>query len=186
MSEMLSSLSKLGGTSGTLGDVLGAAKIGSTGYNMYNQYENQQYQNKLRDLASNPSKLAAYAAQYEKPLTAGLTSAVGNNTQSYLASRGLSSSPQISQEVEAQAISPYVQQNQQDAYKTALEALQLGEKSTSGSGSTGNAISSLSGLLSNLGGNNTMTQDQYNLWRQNATAPVDSSAFSDTGAGFTL
>ncbi len=180
MSSLLSNLGKLGGaggasnTGGTLSDILGAAKIGSTGYNLYNQYENQQYENKIRDLASNPAKLAAYAAQFEKPLTAGLTSAVGNNTQSYLASRGLSSSPQISQEVEAQAIAPYVQQEQQDAYKTALEALQLGEKSVSGSSASGNALSSLSSLLSKLGGSsNQMTGQQFNQLLQAGTVPTD-------------
>jgi hypothetical protein len=193
MSSLLSNLGKLGGaggasnTGGTLSDILGAAKIGSTGYNLYNQYENQQYENKIRDLASNPAKLAAYAAQFEKPLTAGLTSAVGNNTQSYLASRGLSSSPQISQEVEAQAIAPYVQQEQQDAYKTALEALQLGEKSTSGSNASSNALTSLSSLLSNLGGSNKMTGTDYNQLIQSGSVPTSTLTMpteTDYSSGF--
>ena len=90
------------------------------------RYENQQYQNQLRSYAQDPAKMNAYAAQFTQPLNAGLTSAVANNTQGYLASRGLSDSPAISQQVEAQAIAPYVQQNQQAGYNDALQALQVG------------------------------------------------------------
>jgi hypothetical protein len=102
------------------------ASLGSTGYNLYNQYQNQQYQNQLRSYAQDPAKMNAYAAQFTQPLTAGLTAGVANQAQGYLASRGLSDSPQISQQVEAQAIAPYIQQNQQQGYQDALQALQVG------------------------------------------------------------
>jgi hypothetical protein len=102
------------------------AGLGSTAYNLYNQYQNQQYQNQLRSMAQDPTKMNAYAAQFTQPLTAGLTSGVANQTQGYLASRGLSDSPQISEQVEAQAIAPYIQQNQQQGYQDALQALSVG------------------------------------------------------------
>ena len=102
------------------------ANVGSTAYNLYNQYQNQQYQNQLRSYAQDPAKMNAYAAQFTQPLTAGLTAAVNNQTQAQLAQAGLSESPQIAQTVEAQAIAPYIQQNQQNGYQNALQALQVG------------------------------------------------------------
>ena len=102
------------------------ASLGSSAYNIYNQYQNQQYQDKLRSLAQNPSELNAYAQQFTQPLNAGLTASVANQAQAYLAQRGLSDSPEISQQVEAQAIAPQIQQNQQAGYQNALQALGLG------------------------------------------------------------
>jgi hypothetical protein len=104
----------------------GVASLGSTGYNLFNQYQNQQYQNTLRSDAQNPAKVTALAQQYTQPLTAGLTAAVNNQTQAQLAQAGLSESPQIAQTVEAQAIAPYIQQNQQQGYQDAIQALGLG------------------------------------------------------------
>jgi hypothetical protein len=102
------------------------ASIGSTAYNMYNQYQQQQYQDKLRSLSTDPAAVSKLAAGYTQPLTAGLEKGVANNTQAYLAERGLTESPQISQEVQSQAIAPYIQQNQQQGYSLALQALGLG------------------------------------------------------------
>ena len=109
-----------------LKDITSVANLGSTGYNIYNQWQQTQYQNKLRDLASNPQKMAQFAAQFTQPLNAGLQRGVANEAQGYLASRGLSDSPQISEQVEAQAIAPYIQQNQNQGYQNALQALQVG------------------------------------------------------------
>ena len=120
MSDIMSSLTPV------LGPALQVAQLGSTGYNLYNQYQNQQYQNQLRSYAQDPAKMNAYAAQFTQPLNAGLTAAVNNQTQAQLAQSGLSESPQIAQTVEAQAIAPYIQQNQQQGYTNALQALNLG------------------------------------------------------------
>jgi hypothetical protein len=106
--------------------VLQLAQLGSTGYNLYNQYQNQQYQNTLRQDAQNPAKVTALAQGYTQPLTAGLTDSVNNQAQAYLAQSGLSESPQIAQQVESQAIAPYIQQNQQQGYQDAIQALGLG------------------------------------------------------------
>lgn len=113
-------------SSGGLGDIGKILGIGSTGYNLYNQFQNQQYQNNLRSYAQNPQKLNAYAQKFTQPLTAGLTQGVANQTQAYLANRGLSESPQISEAVESQAIAPYLQQQQNQGYQDALQALGLG------------------------------------------------------------
>jgi len=131
---------------------LGVAGIGSTAYNMYNQYQNQQYQNLLRSYAQDPTKMNAYAANFTQPLNAGLTSAVANNTQGYLASRGLSDSPAISQQVEAQAIAPYVQQNQQAGYQDALQALQVGGGAVNPNNQSASSIAQLAKAFSALPG----------------------------------
>lgn len=109
-----------------LTDATGVASLGSTAYNLYDQYKNQQYQNLLRSYAQDPTKMNAYAAKFTQPLNAGLTAAVNNQTQAQLAQAGLSESPEIAQTVEAQAIAPYIQQNQQAGYQDALQALNLG------------------------------------------------------------
>jgi hypothetical protein len=152
------------------------ASLGSTAYNLYNQYQNQQYQNLLRSYAQNPAKLNAYAAQFTQPLTAGLTSAVANQTQGYLASRGLSDSPQIAQQVEAQAIAPAIQQNQQQGYNDALQALNLGGGAVPPALQQANGLSALAkafASLPGLGNINTpyanMTQAQWQQLMQQGT-----------------
>jgi len=151
MEGITSALSSLATSPATKG-ALDLAQVGSTGYNLYNQYKNQQYQNNLRSLAQNPAKLNAYAEQFTKPLNAGLTTGVANNTQAYLAQRGLSDSPQISEQVEVQAIAPYIQQNEQQGYQNALQALGLGGGAVNPSAQSPNTISSLAQAFSQLGG----------------------------------
>lgn len=151
MPQIMSSLSSLASSPITKG-ALDIAKIGSTGYNLYNQYKQQQYQNKLRDLASNPAKMSAYAEQFTKPLNAGLTANVANQAQAYLAQRGLTDSPQISEQVEAQALAPYVQQNQQQGYEDALAALGLGGGAIPPALQQKTGLDSLANIFSQIGG----------------------------------
>lgn len=107
-------------------DITKLLGVASTGENLYNQYENQQYQDKLRSYAQDPAKMNAYAKQFTQPLDAGLQQGVANQSQAYLAERGLSASPYISEQVESQAIAPYIQQNQNQGYQNAITALGLG------------------------------------------------------------
>lgn len=130
------------------------AGLGSTAYNLYNQYQQQQYQNKLRSYAQDPSKLNAYAAQFTQPLTAGLQKGVANETQGYLASRGLSDSPQISEQVEAQAIAPYIQQDQNQGYQNALQALNLGGGAIPPQLQSASSLAALTKAFSQLPGSN--------------------------------
>ena len=140
-----------------LGPATQVASLGSTGYNLYNQYQNQQYQNTLRQDAQNPQKVNALAAQYTQPLDAGLTAAVNNQTQAQLAQAGLSESPQISQQVEAQAIAPYIQQNQQQGYNNAIQALGLGGGAIPPQLQQQNSLSALAKGFSQLNGPATLS-----------------------------
>lgn len=128
------------------------AGIGSSAYNMYNQYQNQQYQNQLRSYAQDPAKMNAYAQQFTQPLTAGLTTGVANQAQSDLATRGLTDSPEISQQVYAQAIAPYIQQNQQQGYQNALQALQVGGGAINPNTQSANSIAALAKLFAGQSG----------------------------------
>jgi hypothetical protein len=172
-----------------------AASIGSAAYNMYNQYQNQQYQNQLRSYAQDPAKMNAYAANFTQPLNAGLTSAVANNTQGYLASRGLSDSPAVSQQVESQAIAPYIQQNQQAGYQDALQALQVGGGAVNPNSQSANSIAQLAKAFSTLGKLSPATatsaaQLQRTMGTQpqqlpNMYAPVDATYPGDPSWGDT-
>jgi len=148
MPDIMSSLAPI------LGPALQVAQLGSTGYNLYNQYQNQQYQNNLRSYAQDPAKMNAYAAQFTQPLNAGLTTGVANQAQAYLAQRGLSDSPQISEQVEAQAIAPYLQQNQQQGYQDALQALNLGGGAIPPQLQQQNSLAALTKAFSQYGGQN--------------------------------
>ena len=153
-------------SSGALKDVGQVAGIGSTAYNMYNQYQNQQYQNQLRSYAQDPAKMNAYAAQFTQPLTAGLQTGVANAAQADLATRGLTDSPEISQQVYAQAIAPYIQQNQQNGYQNAIQALGLGGGAVNPNTQSASTISALAkmfagngtGSLPDLSGASQMTR----------------------------
>lgn len=151
MPQLASALSSIASNPATTG-ALDLAQIGSTGYNLYDQYKNQQYQNTLRQDAQNPAKVTALAQQYTQPLTAGLTAAVNNSTQAQLAQAGLSESPQIAQTVEAQAIAPYVQQNQTQGYNLALQALGLGGGAIPPALQQQNSLSALAKAFSQFGG----------------------------------
>lgn len=100
--------------------------LASAGSGLYNNYENQKYQDTLRSYATDPAKLNAYASSFTKPLTAGLSEGVNNQSQAYAAERGLATSPALEQQIQNQAIAPYIQQNQQTGFAQALQALGLG------------------------------------------------------------
>jgi hypothetical protein len=123
------------------------AGVGSAAYNLYNQYQNQQYQDTLRQDAQNPAKVTALAQQYTQPLNAGLTTSVNNQAQAYLAQRGLSDSPQISQQVESQALAPYIQQNGQQGYADAIQALGLGGGAVNPNNQAPNSIAALAKMF---------------------------------------
>jgi hypothetical protein len=154
------------------------AGLGSTAYNLYNQYQNQQYQNQLRSMAQDPAKMNAYAAKFTQPLTAGLTTGVANQAQADLATRGLTDSPEISQQVYAQAIAPYIQQNQQNGYQNALQALQVGGGAANPNSQSANTISSLAKAFSQLGGSGSGGSLQQLLRLANAS-PTPQTASPD-------
>lgn len=145
MGSILSSISSIGKVAAPV------ASLASTGYSLYNQYQNQQYQDLLRSYAQNPAKLNAYAQQFTQPLNAGLTTSVANQAQASLAQSGLSDSPQVAQQVYAQAIAPYIQQNQQAGYQDALQALNLGGGAINPATQQANNLAAITKGLSSLG-----------------------------------
>lgn len=157
MPQITSALTSLAGSPITK-SALDLAQLGSTGYNLYNQYQQQQYQNKLRDLSTNPAAVSKLAEGYTKPLNAGLTTNVANQAQAFLAQRGLSDSPQISEQVEAQAIAPYIQQNEQQGYQNALEALGLGGGAIPPALQQQTGMSDLVKAFSQLGGSGSLAR----------------------------
>lgn len=146
-----------GSSSGGIGSLL---NLGSTAYNLYNQYQQKQYQDKLRELSTNPAKFMQFAEGFKQPLAAGLTQGVNNQSQAYLAERGLSDSPQVSQAVESQAIAPYIQQQQNQAVQDAYAALGIGGGAISPQVQQQNSQQNLAQILARLGGGSTQNPNQ--------------------------
>jgi hypothetical protein len=92
--------------------------------------------------------MAAAAAGYTQPLTAGLTSDISNTVQANLAERGLGSSPAAYTQQLTQALAPYIQQNQNQGYSDLLSALGLTSSMRNPYAST--APTNLQGLLKQL------------------------------------
>ena len=177
MPQIVSMLGSISSSPATKG-ALDLAQIGSTGYNLYDQYKNQQYQNQLRSYAQDPAKMNAYAAQFTQPLNAGLTTGVANQAQSDLATRGLSDSPEIAQQVYAQAIAPYIQQNQQNGYQDALQALNIGGGAINPATQQQNSLSALTKAFSQLGGGGQINPAVFSQLMQQGTvqpAQLDTS-----------
>lgn len=105
-----------GGT-GTIGNILAS--------NKRNQALQQELDVQKQLMGLTPSAMAAGASQLERPLSAGLTSSVGNAVQGYLAERGLSQAPGIQATTLAQGLAPFKMQEQQLAMNAFLQKLGL-------------------------------------------------------------
>lgn len=84
-------------------------------------------QKELSGLISNPALLAQKVQSMEQPLNQGLVQGVENQAQGGLAERGLGTSPQIANEVFAQALGPYEQQNRSEALRSILQMYGMDE-----------------------------------------------------------
>lgn len=118
MPQQLANLgSFFGGTGGK--DLLTAAGIGSNvvsgiqNFQQQNRYNNAQ--SYLNGLITDPAKYQAALQKYTQPLNQGLVTAITNQTNAQLAERGLGGSSAITQATLAQALAPYILQNQQNA-----------------------------------------------------------------------
>lgn len=109
---------------GSIGNILASMKRNDVLNTSLNNQKN------LMALANNPNALATNISKLERPLSAGLTSSVGNAVQGYLAERGLSESPGIASETLAQGLAPYQQQEQQMAINSYLSTLGLPAQAT--------------------------------------------------------
>lgn len=136
-----------------------ALAAAGTGFNIFSgiqnlQSEQQQKANQsyISNLLKSPSATANAAAAYTQPLTAGLTDAVTNQAQGALAERGLGGSPAAVSSDIAQAIAPYVQQNQTTGLNALMQSLGILGNTKAPQIPTLN----LSGILKQL---NTQNQD---------------------------
>lgn len=103
------------------------AALAGTGF-LSNYLNARKYNSRsdfINDLIKDPNKFNAYVRSFERPLNAGLTQSVGNQVQAYLGERGLSQTPGITSDVLAQALAPFVQQNQSRAVAEAENNLGL-------------------------------------------------------------
>jgi hypothetical protein len=109
------------------------ATAAGAGANLYSGVQNAQNmgaynstQKYIQNLVKNPQAMQKAAAGYTQPLSAGLTDGVTNQVQAQLAERGLGGSPAALQSNLAQALAPYIQQNQQTGLNALMNALSLG------------------------------------------------------------
>lgn len=105
------------GGAGTIGNILAS--------NKRNHVLQQELDVQKQLMGLTPSAMAAGASQLERPLSAGLTSSVGNAVQGYLAERGLSQAPGIQATTLAQGLAPFKMQEQQLAMNAFLQKLGL-------------------------------------------------------------
>lgn len=120
----------------------GIMGVVSTGAGLYNSYENAQQQNKIRGILDNPTKMQNFVKGYTQPLQAGLLQGVENQAQGYAAERGLASSPAQEQQIVSQAVAPYLQQQQNQAWQEAMQALGLGLQQNQGAKGGGASLTS--------------------------------------------
>jgi hypothetical protein len=100
----------------------GIAGAGEAG-NILQQVKANQYRDFVMGLLNNPGRLATMTNQLAAPLSGALTQSVENQVQGNVASRGLGQAPGIFAANESQALAPYVQQNQNTALQSIMQAL---------------------------------------------------------------
>lgn len=179
MGQALASIgSLLGSAGGAIGRNIGTIIPGAmTGFGFLNNLLQQRRYNRIQDIAADPQKAARYTQSLERPLAAGLTAGVENEAQAALGERGLSQSPAISQAVYAQALAPYLQQQQalaaQEAESFLGSALSGGQpKPTDVSG----PLAELMKRLQRPGAAPSMSQvsaaDPLNVWYGGQMPPL--------------
>lgn len=155
----------LGGSTGK--SLLTAAGLGANIASGVQDWQQQSRYNSaqsyLNNLIQNPTAMAAAAQKYTQPLNQGLVTAVTNATNAQLGERGLGGSSAITQATLAQALAPYIQQNQQAGQNMLLSSLGMvnGLRPTGGS-----PMVDLSKILQSLksgGAAPTNANDPYSL-----------------------
>jgi len=118
-------IAKLGtGVMGTIGNLITGMRGNTISANAAKQ------QQLLMEIAKNPAMLTALAKQIQVPLSTGLLENVGNNVQAILGERGLGSSPAQATAITSEAIAPWQQKSQEDAYNYILQTLGLTNQTT--------------------------------------------------------
>ena len=129
MSEVLSTIGTFLGSGAGKGLLTAGTAGGGLIQNILANREAQKKQSFVENLITDPKKWNAFVASKEQPLQAGLTADVARSTDAYGAERGLGSSPAVMKDVYAQALAPYVQNEQQMAQNAALQSLGIYEGS---------------------------------------------------------
>lgn len=123
MSEALSSIGDFLGSGTGKGLLTGAVGAGGLIQNIIAARQAQAKQNYIKNLLQNPAAFNSLVAGAEQPLSQGLTTDVARQAQAFGAERGLGSSGPVMQDVFAQALAPYQQQEQQMAINSVLQRL---------------------------------------------------------------
>lgn len=104
-----------------LGGMLGTGEIG----NIIEERKRAAYQNQLMQLIKDPAKLTQMVLKAQRPLDNALVQAVNNRVQADMASRGLAQAPGVFAASQAQALAPFIQENQNAAMQQVLASLGL-------------------------------------------------------------
>jgi hypothetical protein len=80
---------------------------------------------RLQYLSEHPEMMMQEMKKFERPLDQGLVSSLERTTDAHLAEQGLSTAPGIQQEVLAQALAPFKQNQQQMAMQALFKSLGL-------------------------------------------------------------
>jgi hypothetical protein len=129
MSDVLSMIGTFLGSSTGKGLLTAGTAGGGLIQNILASREAQKKQQFVENLVTNPAKWNAFVASKEQPLAQGLTADIARSTDAYGAERGLGSSPAVMKDVYAEALAPYVQNEQQMAQNAALQSLGIYEGS---------------------------------------------------------
>src|SRR5271165_5377411 len=103
------------------GGLFGAGELS----NLLQAHKQSQWQDYVMNLAKNPSQVSQMVTQAQQPLDNALVQAVNNRVQGDMAQRGLAQAPGIFAGTEAQALAPFVQQQQQNAQQQVMQLLGL-------------------------------------------------------------
>jgi hypothetical protein len=149
-SSILGGLGKFGGQMGTaMGDLKGPLAILDMITKMQQEGKTKAALDRQIYYMKHPEVLANLTKQYERPLSTGLTTGVGNIVQAQMAERGLNMAPGIYGEVLSQALAPYQQKEQELALGMALKQMGLPGDVLQGQSAFPQA-QGLAGLLSSL------------------------------------
>ena len=129
MSDTLTQVGTFFGSTGGKAALGGGAAGAGLLQSFFANREAQNKQKFVEQLITNPTKFASYIQGFEQPLQAGLTADINRNASAFGAEHGLGSSPGVMQNIEAQALAPYLQQQQQTAEQAALQSLGIYENS---------------------------------------------------------
>jgi hypothetical protein len=90
----------------------------------------------IADISMNPQLLNQRINQFTRPLNQNLINSVTRATAPSIAERGLATAPGMSQQITAEALAPYEQQNQQMGTNLALQSFQPVQHYAEGLGTT--------------------------------------------------